>query len=163
MIRSFIAGALLLVLASQAHAQQTVSVSFPLGGVIGTVGTNTGQANTIVNTANVGITSVTFSQTNDGTDGRFGGTQGNDFCGTLTLSGTTPFSFDACVNWRITTGNTADYIGFIPDSTANNAPVGTPITLGYSGPFASFNSGYNVTISSVPRLTQDSQGCCVVA
>ncbi|WP_430463559.1 beta strand repeat-containing protein [Tabrizicola sp.] len=133
---------------SPALAEQTVSVSFPLGGVIGTVGTNTGQANSIVNTANVGITSVTFSQTNNGTDGRFGGTQGNDYCGTLTLSGTTTFSFAACVNWRITTGNTADYIGFVPASTANNAPVGTPITLDYSGSFASFSGGYNVIISS---------------
>jgi hypothetical protein len=135
-------------LASPVMAQQTVNVSFPLGGVIGTVGSNTGQANSIVNTANLGITSITFSQTNNGTDGRFGGTQGNDYCGTLTLSGVTNMSFPACVNWRITTGNTANYIGFVPEATANIAPVGAPITLPYFGTFAAFNSGYNVVISS---------------
>jgi hypothetical protein len=120
-------------------AQTTVSVTFPAG-VIGTIGSNTGQANDVVNIGNIGITSVTFSQLS--TTGAFGdpvGTQGNDFCGTLTLVGSGIAPFDACVNWRQTSGALVNYIGFIP---APSTSINT--ALDYTGPFLGFGETYTI-------------------
>jgi len=135
------AGALIFFLQTMAAtAQAPVTVTFDAG-VIGTFGSNTGKANDVVNSANVGITSATFTQISN--NGRFGGTQGNDFCGTLTLNGPN-IQFAACVTWRITTGNYAEYIGFIPDTAANNGTIALP----YTGAYGPFQPNYNLVISS---------------
>lgn len=144
----------LLASASTAQPQQ-VSVSFPLGGYIGTVGNNTGQADYVVDIANLGFTSARFSQ--NSTTGLFGdpvGTQGNDYCGTLTLTyqGQIDFNWAVCVNWRITTQGDLDYIGFIPDPNAN-----TPTTTwAYSGTYAQPNGGYVEVVPGFWRYFIDS-------
>jgi|GEM_PF-4257665 len=128
-LRDILLAALLTVVSLPVAAQTTtVSVTFDQG-VIGTFGNNTGQANDVVNTTNLGITSITFSQETD--NGRFGGTQGNDYCGTLTLVGSPTVSFNACVNWRITETGTSHYIGFIPEEAES---FDGPTSLTYTGP-----------------------------
>lgn len=145
MLRTSIMTAALMLSATASLAQTTeVSVTFEAG-LIGRFGNNTGQADTVVNTGNVGITSATFSQQSD--NGKFGGTQGNDYCGTLKLNGP-DISFAACVNWRITAGNFTHYVGFVPDKDANVSPDADGITLIYSGTLAGFSDGYKLVIDS---------------
>ena len=112
-----------LAVQAQSIQAQSVSVPFP-SGFIGTIGQNPGKANAILNFATLGITQATFSQSS--TDGQFGGIQGNDLSGTLTLrlSNGTTRTIAGAINWRITTNGTLQYFGFIPDP--NNAAQTIP-------------------------------------
>lgn len=140
--RKTLLSAVLMLAALPALAQTTeVSVTFDQG-VIGEFGNNTGQANNVVNTGNLGFALITFSQESD--NGRFGGSQGNDYCGTLTLSGASTISFPACVNWRVTVTGTTHYIGFVPADLTSHP--GSPISLPYSGPLPI--QSYNVVIDA---------------
>ncbi len=141
-LRNILLAALLALTALPVAAQTTtVSVNFDQG-VIGTIGNNTGQANDVVNTGNLGITSITFSQETD--NGRFGGTQGNDYCGTLTLTGSPTVSFNACVNWRITQTGTTHYIGFVPEKTES---FGDSLSLTYTGPLE--RETYDIIVEAI--------------
>jgi uncharacterized repeat protein (TIGR01451 family) len=90
-----------------------VQLVFTNGG-IGGIGNNQQQANSVVSFGGLDITSATLTQDTD--DGRFGGTQGNDFDATLTLetSGST-ITIPAFIGWRIG-ANPIDAVGIAPDA-----------------------------------------------
>ena len=110
---SVVAFVLYLMLVVQGAAADTLSVPFPAG-FVGTKGSNSGQANAIINFSTLGISSASFIQVSD--SGSFGGTQGNDLSGTLRLSFTNGqvINVPGAINWRITQGSTLQYFGFIP-------------------------------------------------
>jgi hypothetical protein len=90
-----------------------LSLPFPQG-FVGTLGSNTGQANAIKNFATLGVTTAYFIQNSD--TGAFGGTQGNDLSGTLrlVLNSGQIVNIRGAINWRITQGSTLHYFGFVP-------------------------------------------------
>ncbi len=114
--------------AAQVELSGTAQVSVPFPeGFIGTRGSNSGQADGIVNFSTLGITKASFFQ--NSTTGTFGGTQGNDLSGglRLTLSSGEVITINGAINWRITSGQTLYVFGFIPDPA-------TPVrTINYAG------------------------------
>ena len=126
-----IVSASFLFLASTASAvyAQSVSVPFPEG-FIGTVGSSKNKADNILNFSTLAIDRATFTQPS--TTGQFTA-QGNDIPGTLRLvfDNGTVIDVPGAINWRITSGSTLHYFGFIPDPS--NPP--RTITYGSSGQF----------------------------
>ncbi len=118
----------------EAWAQQQVSVPFKVG-FIGTQGSNTQQANNVVNFSTLGLTSVRFVQVSS--NGAFA-YQGNDFSGSvrLYLQDGSVFDIQGAIVWRISAGNTAEAYGFIPAPTTN-------VTISYGA-----NQTYTVNGSS---------------
>jgi gliding motility-associated-like protein len=118
-------------------------------GYIGTQGTNTNQANGILNLSTLGISRIGFSQDDADGDGLFGGTQGNDLAGTLKFyfsNGTTLVRTGA-INWRETTGSKVEVMGFILD----DGQADYPITYGSSQTFI-LRSGTTSNVSSTIGL-----------
>jgi hypothetical protein len=110
-LRGFFSAVVLCVtLAAQAAFAETLSLPFPQG-FVGTLGSNTGQANAIRNFATLGVTKTYFIQ--NSASGAFGGTQGNDLSGTLRMVLTSGQTIDipGAINWRITQGSTPHYLG----------------------------------------------------
>ena len=99
-----------LFLGSPAIAQTTVTAGFE-NGVIGEYRNNAHQPTRLNTFATLGITGAVISDTTD--DGRFGGSQGNDYTVTVTFqfSDGTTSTFNAAVNWRDTQGSTVHGIG----------------------------------------------------
>lgn len=99
-----------LFLGSPAIAQTTVTAGFE-NGVIGEYQNNAHQPTRLNTFATLGITGAVISDTTD--DGRFGGSQGNDYSVTVTFqfSDGTTSTFNAAVNWRDTQGSTVHGIG----------------------------------------------------
>ena len=96
-----------------------ISVTF-YAGYIGVQGANTNKADSINNLSTLGISSVTFIQNDANSDGVFGngGIQGNDYAGTIkiTLKTGTIITLTGALNWRETTGNKVEVLGFILDN-----------------------------------------------
>ena len=118
-------------------------------GYIGTQGTNTNQADGILNLSTLGISRIGFSQDDADGDGLFGGTQGNDLAGTLKFyfsNGTTLVRTGA-INWRETTGSKVEVMGFILD----DGQADYPITYGSSQTFI-LKSGTTPNVSSTIGL-----------
>ena len=127
---------------SMGHAQ-SVSVPFPKG-FIGTVGSNTGQANNILTFQTLGVVRGLFIQPS--TNGQFGGTQGNDLTGTLRLilSNGSTIDIPGAINWRETAGSTLNAFGFIPN------PANPPQTITYgNGSQLVLNSSRNYGLQLV--------------
>ena len=99
-----------LFLGSPAIAQTTVTAGFE-NGVIGEYRNNAHQPTRLNTFATLGITGAVISDTTD--DGRFGGSQGNDYTVTVTFqfSDGSTSTFNAAVNWRDTQGSTVHGIG----------------------------------------------------
>lgn len=99
-----------LFLGSPATAQTTVTAGFE-NGVIGEYRNNAHQPTRLNTFATLGITGAVISDTTD--DGRFGGSQGNDYTVTVTFqfSDGSTSTFNAAVNWRDTQGSTVHGIG----------------------------------------------------
>ncbi len=130
---------------------QVVSVPFTYG-FIGTVGSNTGQANNILTMPTLEVSYTTFSQVSD--NGQFGGTQGNDLSGTLTLylADNSTLSIPGAINWRITSGSTVHFFGFIPDP-GSAAHV---LTYGGSNTYTiDSTSNYGVRLNSASVTVTD--------
>ncbi|MCE6971123.1 DUF7507 domain-containing protein, partial [Cereibacter sphaeroides] len=109
--------ALVMLLGAPPAAAEVLSVVFGRG-FIGTVGTATGKADSIHTFATLGIQRSYFIQ--QSTSNIFGGTQGNDYSGTLRLALTdgTTLDIPGAINWRITgPAGRLDAIGFIPSPT----------------------------------------------
>ena len=104
---------MLLVLGSAAAKAETLSIPVSRG-FIGTVGSSTGKANSIMTFSTLGVTRAYFIQESD--NNQFGGTQGNDYSGTvrLVLNSGEIVDIAGAVNWRDTAGSTLNAIGFIP-------------------------------------------------
>lgn len=119
----------LLFISENSNAQSEVSVAFS-DGYLGTQGSNTQQANNIVTFSTLGIRSVSFSQVDIDSDGRFDvdGTQGNDVAGIirLYLNSGSVISLNGALNWRETTGSDVEVFGFIFNSGQN-------ASIAYSG------------------------------
>ncbi len=98
------------------RAAGEVSLLFNIG-YLGVQGTNTNQANGILNLATLGISKIGFFQSDADGDGLFGGsgTQGNDLSGTIKIYFTngTILTRAGAINWRETTGNKVEVMGFI--------------------------------------------------
>lgn len=105
---------------------ELLSVPFPVG-VVGPIGTNSNKIDGVVNFATLGVVNSHFMQASDSS--QFGGTQGNDYAGTLrlVLSNGNFIDVPGAVNWRITTNGKIEYFGFIPD------PANPVRTISYSG------------------------------
>lgn len=117
----------LSLLLSDASLQQMdfvladLSVYFT-SGYLGTQGTNTNQANDIKTFSWLGIEKIAFVQSDTDNDGLFdASTQGNDIPGTIKiyLTNGTVKSLSASLNWRETTGNKIEVLGFIFGSTVS--------------------------------------------
>lgn len=128
---------MLLVLGSAAAKAETLSIPVSRG-FIGTVGSSTGKANSIMTFSTLGVTRAYFIQESD--NNQFGGTQGNDYSGTvrLVLNSGEIVDIAGAVNWRDTAGSTLNAIGFIP------AP-GTSASISYG-------SGSTYTISATSNF-----------
>ncbi len=98
------------LLNAPAIAQTTVSAGFE-NGVIGEYRNNAHQPTRLNTFATLGITGAVISDTTE--DGRFGGSQGNDYSVTVTFqfSNGSTSTFNAAVNWRDTQGSTVHGIG----------------------------------------------------
>ena len=96
------------------NAQSTLSVPFNYG-FIGTQGTNPQQADNISLFSSLQITNASFIQESSGSIFEL---QGNDISGTLRLTTVSSNYVDiqGAIVWRITTGSTLEFFGFIPDS-----------------------------------------------
>jgi hypothetical protein len=127
---------LTIVVTAGTGRADTLSVPFPAG-FVGTTGSNTGQANDIVNFATLGVSNAYFIQVSNSSS--FGGTQGNDLSGTLRLllANGQVIDIPGAINWRITQGQTLHYFGFIP------APGSTPHVITYGA-----GQQYTLTASS---------------
>jgi hypothetical protein len=133
----------LFMQASHEAKADTLSVPFP-SGFVGTKGSNTGQANSIVNFSTLGVANAYFIQQSDSAD--FGGTQGNDLSGTLRLSfqNGQVINVPGAINWRITQGSTLLYFGFIP------APGATSYSISYgSGQTYVLNANSNYGLRKI--------------
>ncbi|MRD55560.1 hypothetical protein GH816_03265, partial [Betaproteobacteria bacterium LSUCC0115] len=105
-----------------------ISIYFKTG-YLGTQGTNTNQANDILTWQTLGISRVSFVQSDTDGDGLFDvGTQGNDVPGTVKiyLNDGTVLSLAAAINWRETSGATLDVLGVIFDD-------GESASISYNG------------------------------
>jgi hypothetical protein len=109
----FAAVALWMILGAQSAFAETLSLPFPQG-MVGTIGSNVGQANSIRNFSTLGVAKAYFIQNSD--IGAFGGAQGNDLSGTLRMvfNNGNVINISGAINWRITQGSTLHYFGFIP-------------------------------------------------
>ena len=118
---------MLSFLSASVSGQNVISVAFKQG-YLGTQGTNTNQADNIKTFATLGILRASFEQTDTDADGLFDlscGSQGNDVCGTikLYLSNGTVISRAGALNWRETSGNIIDVLGFIFDAGQADAII----------------------------------------
>ena len=97
-------------LSGTAKAQTTVTAGFE-NGVIGEYQNNAHRPTRLNTFATLGITGAVISDTTD--DGRFGGSQGNDYSVAVTFqfSDGSTSAFNAAVNWRDTQGSTVHGIG----------------------------------------------------
>ena len=96
------------------EAQTTLSVPFNYG-FIGTQGANPQQADNISLFSTLQITNASFIQESSGSTFEL---QGNDISGTLrlTVGNASYVDVPGAIVWRITTGSTLEFFGFIPDS-----------------------------------------------
>jgi len=104
---------------------ETLSVPFSRG-FIGTDGTSTGKADGIKTFATLGVVRSYFIQVSSSS--QFGGTQGNDYSGTvrLVLASGAIIDIPGAVNWRDTAGSTLNAIGFLPAPTVSKTiPYGS--------------------------------------
>ncbi|MDC1347274.1 carboxypeptidase regulatory-like domain-containing protein, partial [Glaciecola sp.] len=85
-------------------------------GVVVSYSNSAHNGNSIEQYADLNISNITLSPVTD--DGRFGGTQGNDYDVTVTItySDSTTQVLNSAINWRETNGNSTRGIGIIPDS-----------------------------------------------
>ena len=139
---------------STGHAQ-SVSVPFPKG-FIGTVGSSSGKADSILTFQTLGVVRGLFIQPS--TNGQFGGTQGNDLSGTLRLilSNGSTIDIQGAMNWRDTAGSTLHAFGFIP----NPANPTQTITYG-SGSQLTLNSSSNYGLQVVGSSVIYSDGTSI--
>lgn len=143
-IPRFLALCLVFLGTAPLASAQTTTVSVPFNsGFVGTEGQNTSKDDNILNFATLGIKSAKFSQPS--TTGQFGGTQGNDLSGTVefVLTNNSVIDIPGAINWRINTGSTVDYFGFIPD------PSNPPQTITYSGGTYTFDSTKNYALQEI--------------
>lgn len=123
----------------------TPEVSVPFyEGFIGTQGSNTGQANNVLNFSTLGISRVSFFQYS--ATGIFGGTQGNDLSGGLrmTLTSGQVLTITGAINWRVTSQGSLLAFGFIPD------PNMTPVSFAYgAGNTFTINGNSNFALEKV--------------
>ncbi len=127
-----------------------LAVPFPEG-FIGTVGSNSAQANGILNFATLGITRASFYQ--DSGTGSFT-SQGNDIPGglRLTLSSGQVISVTGAINWRETQGSTLYCFGFIP----NPATASVSFSYGASSTFTiSSTSNFGLELVGVNYTAAD--------
>lgn len=138
-----------LTLAGQASA---AIVSAPFAeGFIGTRGSNTQQANGIKTFATLDIARAYLQQNTD--NGRFGGTQGNDYAATLKLvleSGVT-ISVPGAITWR-DGANPLHGIGFIPLGTVATQTFGYGAAQTYT---LNTNSNYLVKLITSSKVYTD--------
>jgi Tfp pilus assembly protein PilX len=145
----------LFMQASHEAKADTLSVPFP-SGFVGTKGSNTGQANAIVNFSTLGVANAYFIQQSDSAD--FGGTQGNDLSGTLRLSfqNGQVINVPGAINWRITQGSTLLYFGFIP------APGAASYSISYgSGQTYVLNANSNYGLRKIGATQSYADGSSV--
>ncbi|MEE1877655.1 invasin domain 3-containing protein, partial [Altererythrobacter litoralis] len=138
-----------MLLGAPAIAQTTVSAGFE-NGVIGEYRNAAHQPTRLNTFATLGITGAVISDTTD--DGRFGGSQGNDYSVTVTFqfSNGSTSTFNAAVNWRDTQGSTVHGIGLtvsggVDDGTSYVAASGLQKT--YLLQFVSSTRAYADTAS----------------
>ena len=100
------------------EAQTTLSVPFNYG-FIGTQGANPQQADNISLFSTLQITNASFIQESSGSTFEL---QGNDISGTLrlTVGNASYVDVPGAIVWRITTGSTLEFFGFIPDSNVSS-------------------------------------------
>ncbi|MFN6245346.1 MAG: hypothetical protein ACK4V7_04480, partial [Chitinophagaceae bacterium] len=145
---------LLVFTFSVSSQSQTVSLSFS-SGYLGTVGSNTNQADDIKKFSTLGISKISFNQVDANGDGKFGdgGTQGNDLAGNIKiyLTNGTIISKNGALNWRETTGNDVEVFGIILDAGENASFTysgGTYNIIGGSTPNTSTNIGLKAYAST---------------
>ena len=145
---------------------QNVSVTFE-NGFVGTMGTSSAKANSILNFSTLEIQYATFTQADSDADGKFT-LQGNDIAGNLQIIGSfgTNISYDAVISWRdsnqnevfgvllspndnppLTVGSILYQAGLSSFDLFSGSESGTSSNIGLIIPNASFNEadGNNVS------------------
>lgn len=139
----------------EAHA--AVSATFTKGAVAryqaSNVGTNANVTDSALLFSDLGITSVTISQS--GTSTVWGGTQGNDTSVSVTVNrsgGQHPLTFAATLNWVSSScnGNGCDYIGLTFSDTVNDGYPSLP-----AGFFKTYILQFNSSPISLSSLLPD--------
>ena len=139
----------------EAHA--AVSATFTKGAVAryqaSNVGTNANVTDSALLFSDLGITSVTISQS--GTSTVWGGTQGNDTSVSVTVNrsgGQPPLTFAATLNWVSSScnGNGCDYIGLTFSDTVNDGYPSLP-----AGFFKTYILQFNSSPISLSSLLPD--------